>query len=80
MDIFLVQIVNLEWGAFSKGLPLTVFDRDMDAASINPGEQASLCGFIIIVVYANSYGSYGCCSYAYISGMCTYQLLFIWLL
>ncbi|XVF35966.1 hypothetical protein REPUB_Repub19eG0017600 [Reevesia pubescens] len=32
-------IVNLEWGAFSKGLPLTVFDRDMDAASINPGEQ-----------------------------------------
>ncbi|MBA0597049.1 hypothetical protein Gorai_006865 [Gossypium raimondii] len=34
-------IVNLEWGAFSKGLPLTVFDRDMDAASINPGEQAN---------------------------------------
>ncbi|XWS20962.1 hypothetical protein CRYUN_Cryun30bG0014300 [Craigia yunnanensis] len=34
-------IVNLEWGAFSKRLPLTVFDRDMDAASINPGEQAS---------------------------------------
>ncbi|XP_039033147.1 hexokinase-2, chloroplastic-like [Hibiscus syriacus] len=32
-------IVNLEWGAFRKGLPLTVFDRDMDAASINPGEQ-----------------------------------------
>ncbi|MBA0671994.1 hypothetical protein Goklo_029093 [Gossypium klotzschianum] len=34
-------IVNLEWGAFSKGLPLTEFDRDMDAASINPGEQAN---------------------------------------
>ncbi|KAL5778195.1 hypothetical protein ACOSP7_011121 [Xanthoceras sorbifolium] len=32
-------IINTEWGAFSKGLPLTVFDRDMDAASINPGEQ-----------------------------------------
>lgn len=35
----LVQIINTEWGAFSKGLPLTEFDRDMDAASINPGEQ-----------------------------------------
>ncbi|KAK1553701.1 hypothetical protein Q3G72_002317 [Acer saccharum] len=32
-------IINTEWGAFSKGLPLTVFDKDMDAASINPGEQ-----------------------------------------
>ncbi|KAK2660716.1 hypothetical protein Ddye_007249 [Dipteronia dyeriana] len=32
-------IINTEWGAFSKGLPLTVFDNDMDAASINPGEQ-----------------------------------------
>lgn len=32
-------IINTEWGAFSKGLPLTEFDRDMDAASINPGEQ-----------------------------------------
>ncbi|KAG6648485.1 hypothetical protein CIPAW_07G150700 [Carya illinoinensis] len=32
-------IINTEWGAFSKGLPLTVFDRDMDAATINPGEQ-----------------------------------------
>lgn len=32
-------IVNTEWGAFSNGLPLTVFDKDMDAASINPGEQ-----------------------------------------
>lgn len=32
-------IINTEWGAFSNGLPLTVFDREMDAASINPGEQ-----------------------------------------
>ncbi|XP_044512229.1 hexokinase-2, chloroplastic-like [Mangifera indica] len=32
-------IINTEWGAFSKGLPLTEFDRQMDAASINPGEQ-----------------------------------------
>ncbi|KAL9225681.1 hypothetical protein vseg_001575 [Gypsophila vaccaria] len=32
-------IVNTEWGAFSTGLPLTEFDNDMDAESINPGEQ-----------------------------------------
>ncbi|KAI3981623.1 hypothetical protein MKX01_007543 [Papaver californicum] len=32
-------IINTEWGAFSKGLPLTEFDKDMDNASINPGEQ-----------------------------------------
>ncbi|XP_026456216.1 hexokinase-2, chloroplastic-like [Papaver somniferum] len=32
-------IINTEWGAFSKGLPLTDFDKDMDDASINPGEQ-----------------------------------------
>uniref|UniRef100_A0A5B6ZF86 Phosphotransferase n=1 Tax=Davidia involucrata TaxID=16924 RepID=A0A5B6ZF86_DAVIN len=32
-------IINTEWGAFSNGLPLTEFDRDMDAESINPGEQ-----------------------------------------
>ncbi|KAK6115231.1 hypothetical protein DH2020_007500 [Rehmannia glutinosa] len=32
-------IVNTEWGAFSSGLPLTEFDREMDAESINPGEQ-----------------------------------------
>ncbi|PIM98716.1 Hexokinase [Handroanthus impetiginosus] len=32
-------IVNTEWGAFSTGLPLTEFDREMDAESINPGEQ-----------------------------------------
>ncbi|XP_022884724.1 hexokinase-2, chloroplastic [Olea europaea var. sylvestris] len=32
-------IVNTEWGAFSNGLPLTEFDREMDAESINPREQ-----------------------------------------
>ncbi|KAL2522247.1 Hexokinase-like 1 protein [Forsythia ovata] len=32
-------IVNTEWGAFSNGLPLTEFDREMDAESINPHEQ-----------------------------------------
>ncbi|KAF3446774.1 hypothetical protein FNV43_RR11954 [Rhamnella rubrinervis] len=32
-------IINTEWGAFSNGLPLTVYDREMDNASINPGEQ-----------------------------------------
>ncbi|KAL3514764.1 hypothetical protein ACH5RR_027481 [Cinchona calisaya] len=32
-------IINTEWGAFSNGLPLTEFDREMDADSINPGEQ-----------------------------------------
>lgn len=34
-----ITIINTEWGAFSNGLPLTEFDKDMDAASINPGEQ-----------------------------------------
>ncbi|CAI0435739.1 unnamed protein product [Linum tenue] len=34
-----MTIINTEWGAFSNGIPLTVFDKDMDAASINPGEQ-----------------------------------------
>ncbi|CAL5205815.1 unnamed protein product [Lathyrus oleraceus] len=33
------MIISTEWGAFSNGLPLTVFDREMDAASINPGQQ-----------------------------------------
>uniref|UniRef100_M1ALJ6 Phosphotransferase n=1 Tax=Solanum tuberosum TaxID=4113 RepID=M1ALJ6_SOLTU len=37
-----ITIVNTEWGAFSNGLPLTEFDREMDAESINPGEQASI--------------------------------------
>lgn len=32
-------IVNTEWGAFSNGLPLTEYDREMDAECINPGEQ-----------------------------------------
>ncbi|CAH9054790.1 unnamed protein product [Cuscuta europaea] len=34
-----LMVVNTEWGAFSNGLPLTEFDREMDADSINPGEQ-----------------------------------------
>ncbi|KAJ6829168.1 putative hexokinase-4, chloroplastic [Iris pallida] len=33
------MIINTEWGAFSNGLPLTEFDKDMDSESINPGEQ-----------------------------------------
>ncbi|KAL8144126.1 hypothetical protein V2J09_017158 [Rumex salicifolius] len=33
------MIINTEWGAFSNELPLTEFDREMDAASINPGAQ-----------------------------------------
>ncbi|KAL2964208.1 hypothetical protein AAZX31_17G244000 [Glycine max] len=33
------MIISTEWGAFSNGLPLTKIDREMDAASINPGEQ-----------------------------------------
>ena len=35
------QIISTEWGAFSNGLPLTKIDREMDAASINPGEQVN---------------------------------------
>ncbi|XP_073020359.1 LOW QUALITY PROTEIN: hexokinase-2, chloroplastic-like [Primulina eburnea] len=33
------MIVNTEWGAFANGIPLTEFDREKDAESINPGEQ-----------------------------------------
>ncbi|KAG5060291.1 hypothetical protein JHK87_001320 [Glycine soja] len=33
-------IISTERGAFSNGLPLTKFDREMDVASINSGEQA----------------------------------------
>ncbi|CAA6663197.1 unnamed protein product [Spirodela intermedia] len=33
------MIINTEWGAFSGGLPLTEFDKDVDSASVNPGEQ-----------------------------------------
>ncbi|KAL8211487.1 hypothetical protein R6Q57_005924 [Mikania cordata] len=32
-------IINTEWGAFSNGLPLTEYDTQMDAESINPREQ-----------------------------------------
>ncbi|KAL8088555.1 hypothetical protein AgCh_038368 [Apium graveolens] len=38
-EYYLFQIVNTEWGGFSNGLPLSEFDRQMDADSINPGEQ-----------------------------------------
>ncbi|KAJ4963221.1 hypothetical protein NE237_023160 [Protea cynaroides] len=34
-----IMVVNTEWGAFSNGLPLTEFDREMDVASLNPGEH-----------------------------------------
>ncbi|THF98571.1 hypothetical protein TEA_020114 [Camellia sinensis var. sinensis] len=43
-------IINTEWGAFSNGLPLTQFDRDMDAESINPGEQVS-----DLLIFSNIY-------------------------
>ncbi|ERN18723.1 hypothetical protein AMTR_s00199p00017510 [Amborella trichopoda] len=33
------MIINTEWGAFHDSLPLTEFDKALDAASINPGEQ-----------------------------------------
>ncbi|MQL94983.1 hypothetical protein Taro_027646 [Colocasia esculenta] len=33
------MIINTEWGAFSNSLPLTEYDRDMDSATINLGEQ-----------------------------------------
>lgn len=47
----MAQIINTEWGAFSDGLPLTEFDREMDAASINPGEQVN---FVYIYFFSNS--------------------------
>lgn len=34
-----IMIVSTEWGAFTSCLPLTEFDREMDAESINPREQ-----------------------------------------
>lgn len=43
----MAQIINTEWGAFSDGLPLTEFDREMDAASINPGEQVNFVFFFL---------------------------------
>lgn len=42
LDIVRVQIMNMEWGAFSTGLPLTDCDKEMDSESINPGEQVNL--------------------------------------
>ncbi|CAH8254839.1 unnamed protein product [Arabidopsis lyrata] len=32
-------IINTEWGGFSKVLPKTIFDQEMDAKSPNPGEH-----------------------------------------
>ncbi|XP_019156544.1 PREDICTED: hexokinase-2, chloroplastic-like isoform X1 [Ipomoea nil] len=34
-----IMIVSTEWGAFTGCLPLTEFDREMDAESLNPREQ-----------------------------------------
>jgi hypothetical protein len=33
------QIINTEWGGFSKILPQTIFDLEMDETSLNPGEH-----------------------------------------
>nr|GME00135.1 hexokinase-2, chloroplastic [Ipomoea batatas] len=46
-----IMIVSTEWGAFTSCLPLTEFDREMDAESINPREQAS----IFIVIYCSPF-------------------------
>ncbi|CAN6927301.1 unnamed protein product [Brassica oleracea] len=32
-------IINTEWGGFSKCLPRTIFDQEMDKDSLNPGEH-----------------------------------------
>ncbi|XP_023645462.1 hexokinase-like 1 protein [Capsella rubella] len=34
-----ITIINTEWGGFSKILPWTIFDREMDEKSLNPGEH-----------------------------------------
>lgn len=60
-----MQIINTEWGAFSDGLPLTEFDRDMDAESINPGEQVKHLFFFCLLIS----------SYAYFDGMFCFQCL-----
>uniref|UniRef100_A0A453A7E8 Phosphotransferase n=2 Tax=Aegilops tauschii subsp. strangulata TaxID=200361 RepID=A0A453A7E8_AEGTS len=44
-------IINTEWGAFSDGLPLTEFDKDMDAESINPGEQVKHLWFARLSIH-----------------------------
>lgn len=37
----------MEWGNFrSSHLPLTEYDIVLDAESLNPGEQVSLCNFL----------------------------------
>jgi len=45
----LIQIITTEWGAFSNSLPLTEFDREMDAATINPGEQVNFWTIFSII-------------------------------
>ena len=42
----ITQIINTEWGAFAVGLPLTEFDKLVDSASINPGEQVPASSWI----------------------------------
>jgi hexokinase len=38
------QVINTEWGNFSSScLPITEYDQALDAESLNPKEQASLC-------------------------------------
>ncbi|XP_024006653.1 hexokinase-like 1 protein isoform X2 [Eutrema salsugineum] len=32
-------VINTEWGGFSKILPRTIFDQEMDKESLNPGEH-----------------------------------------
>uniref|UniRef100_A0A1J3D4G8 Phosphotransferase n=1 Tax=Noccaea caerulescens TaxID=107243 RepID=A0A1J3D4G8_NOCCA len=34
-----ITIINTEWGGFSKILPQTLFDQELDEESINPGEH-----------------------------------------
>ncbi|CAH2035936.1 unnamed protein product [Thlaspi arvense] len=45
-------IINTEWGGFSKILPRTIFDQEMDEESLNPGEhchQFLYCFFTVWV-------------------------------
>ncbi|GFY86241.1 hexokinase 3 [Actinidia rufa] len=42
-------IINTEWRAFSNGLPLTQFDRDMDAESINPGSSRTIRKILLLL-------------------------------
>ena len=33
------MIINIEWGNFNDGLPITVYDKEIDEKSVNPGNQ-----------------------------------------